>query len=72
VASDDPKVPVENSLMFYAALRKAGVPAELHVYERGGHGIGMKTDLGPASTWTARCEDWLRLHGWINLSRGPN
>ena len=37
----DATVPVENSVMFYSALRKAGVPAELHIYEQGPHGVGL-------------------------------
>jgi dipeptidyl aminopeptidase/acylaminoacyl peptidase len=61
----DTSVPVENSLMFYAALRKAGVPAELHVYERGAHGFGMQKGLGTTSEWPVRMEEWLHAHGWI-------
>jgi len=64
-AEDDKTVPVENTLLFYAALRQAGVPAEVHLYEKGGHGFGMRSDLGQASTWTKRCEEWLRSHGWL-------
>jgi acetyl esterase/lipase len=62
---EDRSVPVENSLMFYAALRKAGVPAELHVFERGAHGFGLAPDLGPTSEWPLRFEQWLRAHGWL-------
>ena len=62
----DKTVPVENSIGFYEALRRAGVPgAELHVYERGGHGFGLKPGLGPTSEWPKLCEQWLRLHGWL-------
>jgi acetyl esterase/lipase len=64
-AQDDKGVPVENTLMFYDALRKAGVPAEVHLYEKGGHGFGMKPGLGQASTWTKRFEEWIRSHGWL-------
>jgi acetyl esterase/lipase len=66
----DAAVPVENTLMFVAALRRAGVPFELHLYERGPHGFGLGTarEGKPAdpvlSTWPARCADWLRLHGF--------
>ena len=56
-------MPVDNSLMFYQALRSAHVAAELHVYERGPHGFGMRKHLGPTSSWPARCEDWLRARG---------
>jgi acetyl esterase/lipase len=62
----DGSVPVENSVMFYAALRKAGVPAELHIYERGPHGVGLAQTDEALSTWPARLADWLRVHGWLN------
>ena len=60
----DNTVPVENSVMFYSALRKAGVPAELHIYERGPHGVGLAPADPVLSTWPARLADWLRIHGW--------
>jgi acetyl esterase/lipase len=62
---EDKTVPVENSLAFYAAMRRAGVPAELNIFEKGPHGFGLRTDLGPASTWPKRCEEWMRSHGWV-------
>jgi acetyl esterase/lipase len=60
---EDQSVAVDNSIVFYQALRSAKVPAELHVYERGPHGFGMRKDLGPTSAWPARCEEWLRARG---------
>lgn len=60
----DPAVPVENSLMFAAALRKAGVPFEFHIYERGPHGFGLAPADPILSTWPDRCADWLRLHNF--------
>jgi acetyl esterase/lipase len=60
----DPGVPVENSLMFVTALRKAGVPFELHVYERGPHGFGLGANDPILATWPGRCADWLRVHGF--------
>ena len=62
----DPGVPVDNTLMFTAALRKTGVPFELHLYERGPHGFGLGRDDPILSTWPARCADWLRVHGFAN------
>jgi acetyl esterase/lipase len=56
----DTAVPSENSVLFYSALRKAKVPAELHIYEKGGHGFGLAPNDPVLSTWPARCEDWLR------------
>lgn len=61
----DATVPVENSVMFYSALRKAGVPAELHIYERGPHGVGLAPNDPVLSTWPARLADWLKIHGWL-------
>lgn len=58
----DATVPVENSMMFAAALRKAGVPFEFHLYERGAHGFGLATKDPVLSSWPARCADWLRVH----------
>lgn len=59
----DPVVPVENSIAFYTALRNAGVPAELHVYEKGPHGVGLAPDDPVLATWPERLEDWLRGRG---------
>jgi acetyl esterase/lipase len=59
-AGDDDLVPVENSLLFYQALRKAGVPAEIHIYPKGGHGFGLGIRKGAVESWTERLQDWLR------------
>lgn len=58
--SDDAAVPVENSVRFYLALRKAGVPAEMHIYEHGRHGVGLAATDATLSSWPARLADWLR------------
>lgn len=63
--AEDESVPVENSLAFYGALRKAAVPAEMHLYEKGPHGFGLRKDLGPASEWPARFAEWLRARGLL-------
>jgi acetyl esterase/lipase len=63
--SEDHSVPPDNSLAFYQALRRAGVPAELHVYETGGHGVGLHPDDAILATWTDRLADWLRRRGVI-------
>ena len=54
-------MPPENSVAFYLALRKAGVPAEMHIYEQGRHGLGLAPDVPAVSTWPARCADWLKV-----------
>ncbi|MCF7838718.1 MAG: alpha/beta hydrolase, partial [Candidatus Marinimicrobia bacterium] len=53
--AQDRSVPVENSLDFAAALRRNGVPFELHVYARGGHGLGLRAPFN----WAADCRRWL-------------
>jgi len=63
--STDTGVPPENSVLFYLALRKAGVPAEMHIYERGEHGVGLAPSDPVLSTWPRRLEDWMKLHGWM-------
>ena len=60
----DVAVPVENSLMFVMALRKAGVPFEFHLYERGPHGFGLGVKDPILATWPGRCADWLQVHGF--------
>ena len=61
----DKGVPVENSLMFVAALRKAGVPFEFHLYERGPHGFGLAPNDPILASWKDRCADWLKIRGFI-------
>jgi acetyl esterase/lipase len=56
----DQTVPVENSILFYQALTRAKVPAEMYLFEHGSHGMGMRSGLGTASEWSRRAEEWLR------------
>lgn len=62
---EDTSVPLENSIAFYRALRAAGVSAELHLYEKGPHGFGMRAGYGPTSEWPQRATEWMRSHGWL-------
>lgn len=62
---EDKTVPAENSLMFLEALRGAGVPAELHVYQAGPHGFGLRPGHVAAAEWPKSAEAWMRLNGWI-------
>jgi acetyl esterase/lipase len=66
---EDQTVPVENSILFYQALTRARVPAEMLLFERGSHGMGMRAGLGTASAWPARAEDWLRERGLLTPAR---
>ena len=68
VNNDDNLAPV--SAEYYLALKKAGVPAELHVYNRGGHGFGMTGrtpafEQLPVSGWPARFQDWMADQGFL-------
>ncbi len=49
-----------NAALFYVELKKAKVPAELHIFTKGGHGYGLRPSDNPVSHWPQRCEDWLR------------
>ncbi|HEV3167078.1 MAG TPA: alpha/beta hydrolase [Isosphaeraceae bacterium] len=53
----------ENSVLMYLAMKRAGVPAELHVYAVGGHGFGLRPSKNPAAQRPKRCEEWLRSQG---------
>jgi acetyl esterase/lipase len=61
----DTGVPVENSVMFYLALRRAGVPAEMHIYEKGKHGVGLAQSDPILATWPARLADWFNTRGLL-------
>jgi acetyl esterase/lipase len=63
VQAEDDGVRVENSIFYYAALRKAKVPAEMHLYPVGGHGYGLRRTDQLVTTWPARAEEWLRSLG---------
>jgi acetyl esterase/lipase len=62
---EDPGVPVENSVLFYLALRKANVAAELHVYQKGRHGVGLAQADPVLSSWPDRLADWLKVQGLL-------
>lgn len=65
-AKDDPGVPVENSIQFYEALKKAGVPAKLLLYAHGGHGFGLGVGKGAIAKWPQRCAAWLKSLEFIS------
>ncbi len=49
-----------NAALFYVELKKAAVPAELHIYTKGGHGYGLRPSKDPVHEWPKRCEEWMR------------
>lgn len=68
MAADDP-VRVENALYYALALKKAGVPFELHIYPTGGHGYGLRPSRDLVTTWPQRAADWMRSRGWLERSQ---
>ena len=65
-AFDDP-IPVQNALVLATRMKEAGVPAELHLYDRGGHGYGLRPTDKPVTSWPKRCEEWMRVRGLLAL-----
>jgi len=62
---DDIISPPEHSVLMYLALKRAGVPAELHIYATATHGFGVRQSDHPYSTWTESCANWLRHQGFL-------
>ena len=63
--SEDTGVAAENSVSMYLACRKAGVPAELHVYQQGPHGVGLANEHPALSQWITTAGTWLRQNGLL-------
>lgn len=63
-ASDDDVVNPQNSIVFYQALLQHHVPAELHIYQSGGHGFGLK-QKSEQEHWIERCRNWMEVNGWL-------
>jgi acetyl esterase/lipase len=59
----------ENSVALFLALKRLGVPAEMHIYSTGGHGFGLRPSANACSTWPARCEEWLRAQGVLKAKK---
>ena len=58
--SDDKSVPSENSIVYFQALLASGVPAELHIYQQGGHGIGLASGKTGTQNWSDACLSWMK------------
>lgn len=63
--TDDKAVPVENSIYFYLAARRAGVASDLHIYKHGRHGLGLARGVTGASAWSGDCERWLQANDFL-------
>ncbi len=59
-SEDDKAVPIKNSLVYYEALQKNNISAEMHLYPYGGHGYSLAIGKGHLSTWMDRCTDWIK------------
>ncbi len=64
-AQDDPVDPVEFSLLYYAALKKANIPVEMHLFAHGGHAFGLRPTKLPITKWPKLVETWLGTIGMI-------
>jgi dipeptidyl aminopeptidase/acylaminoacyl peptidase len=63
----DDFVPVQGAANMLLELKRAGVASELHIYDAGGHGYGLRRrEHMPVTTWTEPCETWLRRAKWID------
>ena len=62
-AENDPVDPVENSLVYFMALKKAGVPVEMHLYAQGEHAFGLRRTKFPVTEWPELAETWLQTIG---------
>ena len=65
-AEDDPVDPVENTIVYHAALKKSGVPVEMHLYVKGGHAFGLRPTGVPITSWPQLVEAWLETIGMVS------
>lgn len=63
-SEDDKTVPVKNSIVYYESLVKYGIPSELHIFQKGGHGYGMAGGKDTQSSWPDLCIKWLKASGF--------
>jgi acetyl esterase/lipase len=63
-SGDDKAVPVKNSIRYYEGLQKFGIPSELHIFMKGGHGYGMSVNNGTQSAWPEMCLRWMKGLGF--------
>ncbi len=67
--NEDTGVPPENSILFYLALRKAKVPAEMHIFEPGRHGVGLAQQLPALNQWPALLAAWFKTRGLVKAAQ---
>lgn len=64
--TEDKAVPVQNAILFYLALKENNIPVEMHLFEKGHHGLGLAQSEPAMSTWPKQCITWLRGRGFID------
>ena len=67
--TEDDSVRVETGLFYYLALKNAKVPAEMHLYPRGGHGYGLRRTENDVTSWPDRVNDWMKTSGFLEAKR---
>ena len=65
LAENDKSVPVQNSIKYFLALKKFNIPAELHIFQTGGHGFGLGKKGETESYWPEVCKNWLQVMGYL-------
>lgn len=68
VAHDDKTNPIE-ATMLYLEYKKLGIPAEVHIFTKGGHGFGMRPAGNPINEWPKRCAEWMQTMGWLDAPK---
>jgi dipeptidyl aminopeptidase/acylaminoacyl peptidase len=63
-SADDKTVPVKNSMAYFDALNRFGIPAEMHIYQKGGHGYGLSVGKGTQASWSDLCIKWIKENGF--------
>jgi acetyl esterase/lipase len=68
--SEDKGVPAENAVAFYLALHKAGVPAEMHIFQNGPHGVGLAKGIPGTNEWPGLLKEWMKVRGLLEPPAG--
>lgn len=66
VHAHDDRLSASASALLYLEYKKQGIPAEVHIYAKGGHGFGMKKNGQPVNDWHVRCGEWMRAQGYLD------
>lgn len=67
--TEDQAVPVENAVLFFSALQRHKVTSELHIYQKGRHGVGLASADPVLSSWPDRLADWMTTNGWMQKAK---